>query len=97
MRPGSVIIDLAVEQGGNRVLSKPGEVVNHQGVKIVGHTNVPGRLAGNASELYARNLYNFIDTFYDQESQSLNLDAEDEIIAGITLTRDGAIVHPALA
>ncbi len=97
MRPGSVIIDLAVEQGGNCVLSKPGEVVNHQGVKIVGHTNVPGRLAGNASELYARNLYNFIDTFYDQESQSLNLDAEDEIIAGITLTRDGAIVHPALA
>lgn len=97
MRPGSVIIDLAVEQGGNCVLSKPGEVVNHQGVKIVGHTNVPGRLAGNASELYARNLYNFIDTFYDQESQNLNLDAEDEIIAGITLTRDGAIVHPALA
>ena len=97
MRPGSVIIDLAVEQGGNCVLSKLGEVVNHQGVKIVGHTNVPGRLAGNASELYARNLFNFIDTFYDQESQSLNLDAEDEIIAGITLTRDGAIVHPALA
>ena len=97
MRPGSVIIDLAVEQGGNCVLSKPGEVVEHQGVKIVGHTNVPGRLAGNASELYARNLFNFIDTFYDQESQSLNLDAEDEIIAGITLTRDGAIVHPALA
>lgn len=97
MRPGSVIVDLAVEQGGNCVLSKPGEVVNHNGVKIVGHTNVPGRLAGNASELYARNLYNFVETFFDKESGSLNLDDQDEIIAGIALTRDGAIVHPAIS
>ncbi|MGC6511952.1 MAG: Re/Si-specific NAD(P)(+) transhydrogenase subunit alpha [Parvibaculales bacterium] len=97
MRPGSVIVDLAVEQGGNCVLSKPGEVVEHKGVKIVGHTNVPGRLAGNASELYARNLYNFVETFFDTESGSLNLDDQDEIIAGIALTRDGAVVHPAIS
>ena len=97
MRPGSVIVDLAVEQGGNCVLSRPGEVVDHNGVKIVGHTNVPGRLAGNASELYARNLYNFIETFFDQESGALNLDDQDEIIAGIALTRDGAVVHPAIS
>ncbi len=96
MRPGSVIVDLAVEQGGNCVLSKAGEVISHKNVKIVGHTNVPGRLAGNASELYARNLYNFISTFFDKESQLLNLDAKDEIIAGITLTRNGAIVHRAI-
>lgn len=97
MRPGSVIVDLAVEQGGNCVLSKPGEVVEHKGVKIVGHTNVPGRLAGNASELYARNLYNFVETFFDTESGSLNLDDQDEIIAGIALTRDGAVVHSAIS
>ncbi|MDA9230305.1 Re/Si-specific NAD(P)(+) transhydrogenase subunit alpha [Alphaproteobacteria bacterium] len=96
MKPGSVIVDLAAEQGGNCKLSKLGEVSQHNGVKLVAHANVPGRLAGNASELYARNLFNFMNAFYDQEGQSLALDWEDEIVAGIGLTRDGAIVHPAL-
>ena len=96
MKPGSVLVDLAVEQGGNCKLSKAGKVVEHKGVKLVAHENVPGRLAGNASELYARNLFNFIDAFFDKEKKTLTLDWEDEIIAGIGLTRGGAIVHPAL-
>ena len=97
MKPGSVIVDLAAEQGGNCKLSKLGEVSHHKGVKIVAHANVPGRLAGNASELYSRNILNFISAFYDAEGSKLAIDWEDEIIAGIGLTRDGAIVHPALA
>ena len=97
MKPGSVLVDLAVEQGGNCKLSKAGKVTDHKGVKLVAHTNVPGRLPGNASELYARNLFNFLDAFFDKEKKALALDWEDEIIAGIGLTRDGAIVHPALA
>ena len=96
MKPGSVLVDLAVEQGGNCKLSKAGKVSEHKGVKLVAHTNVPGRLAGNASELYSRNLFNFIDAFFDKDKKTLALDWEDEIIAGVGLTRDGAIVHPAL-
>lgn len=97
MKPGSVLVDLAVEQGGNCKLSKAGQVTEHKGVKLVAHNNVPGRLAGNASELYSRNLFNFLDAFYDKDKKALALDWEDEIIAGIGLTKDGAIVHPALA
>jgi NAD(P) transhydrogenase subunit alpha len=96
MKPGSVLVDLAVEQGGNCKLSKAGKVTEHKGVKLVAHNNVPGRLAGNASELFSRNLFNFIDAFFDKEKKTLALDWEDEIIAGIGLTRDGAVVHPAL-
>ena len=97
MKPGSVLVDLAVEQGGNCKLSKAGKVTEHKGVKLVAHENVPGRLAGNASELYSRNLFNFLDAFYDKDKKTLALDWEDEIIAGIGLTKDGAVVHPALA
>ena len=97
MKPGSVLVDLAVEQGGNCKLSKAGKVTEHKGVKLVAHENVPGRLAGNASELYSRNLFNFLDAFYDKDKKVLALDWEDEIIAGIGLTKDGAVVHPALA
>lgn len=96
MKPGSVLVDLAVEQGGNCKLSKAGKVTDHKGVKLVAHENVPGRLAGNASDLYARNLYNFLDAFFDKEKKELALDWEDEIIAGIGLTKGGDIVHPAL-
>ncbi|MDA8642681.1 Re/Si-specific NAD(P)(+) transhydrogenase subunit alpha, partial [Alphaproteobacteria bacterium] len=95
MKPGSVLVDLAVEQGGNCKLSKAGKVIEHKGVKLVAHNNVPGRLAGNASELFSRNLFNFIDAFFDKEKKTLALDWEDEIIVGIGLTRDGAVVHPA--
>jgi len=96
MKPGAVLVDLAVEQGGNCKLSKAGKVTTHKGVKLVAHHNVPGRLAGNASELFSRNLFNFLDAFFDKETKELVLDWEDEIIAGIGLTRDGSVVHPAL-
>lgn len=96
MKPGSVIIDLAVEQGGNCPLSRPGEIVVEYGVKIVGHLNVAGRLAADASSLYARNLFNFIEPLIDGETGNLKVDWEDEIVLGTALTRDGAIVHPRL-
>ena len=97
MKPGSVLVDLAVEQGGNCKLSRSGRIVRHKGVALVGHQNVPGRLAGNASELYARNILNFIDAFFDKERKQLAIDWEDEIVQGIGLTRGGEIVHEALA
>ena len=96
MKPGSVIVDLAVEQGGNVVGSRPGEVVRAHGVTIVGHVNVPGRLAADASALYAKNLLNFLTPLIDGESHALTIDWQDEIVAGTLVTRDGAIVHPAL-
>lgn len=97
MRPGSVIVDLAVEAGGNCALSQPGKVVVKHGVRIVGHLNVPGRLAADTSALYARNLFNLLQLMIDGESKALNIDWDDEIIKGICVTRDGAVVHPALA
>ena len=96
MKPGSVIVDLAVEAGGNCALSQPGKVVVKHGVRIVGHLNVPGRLATDASALYARNLFNLLQLMIDGESKALNIDWDDEIIKGICVTRDGAVVHPAL-
>ncbi|MEM7570623.1 MAG: Re/Si-specific NAD(P)(+) transhydrogenase subunit alpha [Pseudomonadota bacterium] len=96
MKPGSVIVDLAVEQGGNVVGSKPGEVVDVDGVKIVGHRNVPSRLAADASALFAKNLLNFLTPFIDKESGSLNINWEDELVTGILVTKDGAVVHPRL-
>ncbi len=96
MRAGSVINDLAVEAGGNCALSAPGEVVVRHGVTIIGHANVPSRVAEDASLLYARNLLNFLTPLIDGESGALNIDWDDEIIAGAGLTRDGAVVHPLL-
>jgi NAD(P) transhydrogenase subunit alpha len=98
MRPGSVIVDLAVERGGNCELARPGEVVvtdNH--VKIVGHLNVAGRLAATASQLYAKNLFAFLETLIDKESKALKIDSEDELVKATRLTADGAIVHPGFA
>ncbi len=94
MKTGSVILDMAVEQGGNCVLSKPGEVVDIGGVKIIGHLNLPSRIAADASALYARNLLNFLTPLVDKETKSLKINWEDEIVKATTLTRDGAIVHP---
>ncbi|MCG8695576.1 MAG: Re/Si-specific NAD(P)(+) transhydrogenase subunit alpha [Minwuiales bacterium] len=96
MKPGSVIVDLAVEQGGNCPLSRPGEVVDYNGVQIVGHYNVPSRVAVDASLLYAKNLLNFITPQIDKESKQLKLDWEDETVVGTVLTRDGKVVHPLL-
>jgi NAD(P) transhydrogenase subunit alpha len=97
MRPGSVIIDLAVERGGNCELAKPGEVVETNGVKIVGHLNVAGRIAASASSLYAKNLYAFLETLVDKQSKTLAVKWDDEIVKATALTRDGAVIHPSFA
>src|ERR1700674_875214 len=94
MRPGSVIVDLAVERGGNCELAKAGEVVEVDGVKIVGHRNMRGRLAATASSLYAKNLYAFLEILVDKGSKSLAVNWDDEIVKATVLTRDGAVVHP---
>jgi NAD(P) transhydrogenase subunit alpha len=94
MRPGSVLIDLAVERGGNVAGARPGEVAVVNGVKIVGFTTVAGRLAATASSLYARNLFAFVDTLIDKNTKALAIDWDDEIVKATALTRDGAIVHP---
>jgi NAD(P) transhydrogenase subunit alpha len=97
MRAGSVIVDLAVEQGGNVTKSVGGEIVTTEnGVIVMGHYNLPSRLAADASALYARNLFNFVEPMIDKETQELAIDWDDEIIAGSCLTRDSKIVHPAL-
>jgi proton-translocating NAD(P)+ transhydrogenase subunit alpha len=96
MRPGSVIVDLAVEQGGNCPISEYGKVVTKHGVHIVGYANVASRLAEDASAMYAKNLLNFVDPLIDSETRSIKIDWEDEIIVGSLVTRDGKPVHPAL-
>jgi len=96
MRPGSVIVDLAVEQGGNVEGSKPGEVVEQHGVRIVGHRNIPSRLAADASALYSRNLYNFLSAFWDGEAKRVILPDDDEIVQGVRLTRGGQVVSERL-
>jgi NAD(P) transhydrogenase subunit alpha len=97
MKPGSVIVDLAVEQGGNVEGAVAGEIVERHGVRIVGHRNVPSRLAADASALYARNLYNFLSAFWDADAKAPALPDEDEIVRGIRLTKGGKIVHERLA
>ncbi len=94
MRAGSVIVDLAVERGGNVEGAKPGEVAVVGPAKIVGHLNVPGRLAASASALYSKNLYTFVETMIDKAEKKLAINWDDELIKGTALTRDGAIVHP---
>jgi H+-translocating NAD(P) transhydrogenase subunit alpha len=95
MKPGSVLVDLAVERGGNVELAEPGAIVNHNGVKIVGYLNVPGRLAATASSLYAKNLYAFVETLIDKDSKTIAVKWDDELVKATCLTRDGAIVHSA--
>jgi NAD(P) transhydrogenase subunit alpha len=94
MRPGSVLVDLAVERGGNVEGAKPGEVARVGEVKIVGYLNVPGRLAASASALYAKNLITFLETLVDKKEKKLAVNWDDEIVKGTALTRDGAVVHP---
>jgi NAD(P) transhydrogenase subunit alpha len=96
MKPGSVIVDMAVEQGGNCELSERGKVVTRHNVRIVGHPNLPGRIPVDSSHLYARNLLSFLGLIIDKEAKELKIDWNDEIIAATVLTRDNRIVHPAL-
>ena len=96
MRAGSVIVDLAVERGGNVALAKAGEtVMTANGVKIIGHLNIPGRVPASASALYAKNLFSFLETMIDKTTKALAINWEDELVKATNLTRDGAIVHPA--
>ncbi|MFN3230596.1 MAG: Re/Si-specific NAD(P)(+) transhydrogenase subunit alpha [Alphaproteobacteria bacterium] len=94
MKPGSVIYDLAAETGGNCELTEPGEIVVKHDVTIIGHLNVPSRVPVDASNLFAKNMVNFLSPHVDEENGTVNFDWEDETVAGILLTRDGKIVHP---
>ena len=96
MKPGSIIVDLAAERGGNCELTKPGETVDHNGVRIYGPLNLAAEIAINASSLYAKNLYNFVETLIDKKEKTLAVNWDDEIVKGTLIARDGNIVHPSL-
>jgi H+-translocating NAD(P) transhydrogenase subunit alpha len=97
MRPGSIIVDLAVERGGNAELAKPGEVVEHNGVRIMGKLNLPGAIPVNASSLYARNLLAFVEPMIDKTSEELAVNWDDDLVKGTLIARDGAIVNAMIA
>jgi NAD(P) transhydrogenase subunit alpha len=97
MRPGSIIVDLAVERGGNAELAKPGEVVLHNGVRIMGKLNLPGAIPVNASSLYARNLLAFVEPMIDKTSKELAVNWNDDLVKGTLIARDGAIVNAMIA
>ena len=96
MKPGSVIVDMAVEQGGNCPLSEYGKVVERHGVKIVGPANLPADLPTDSSALFSRNLLNFITPMVDKETKTLKIDLNDEVVKGTLVTQNGQIVHPSL-
>jgi len=96
MKPGSVIVDLAAERGGNCELTQPGQTVDHNGVRIYGPINLAAEIAINASSLYAKNLYAFIETLIDKKEKTLAVNWDDEIVKGTLIARDGKIVHPSL-
>jgi NAD(P) transhydrogenase subunit alpha len=97
LAPGSVIVDLAVEAGGNCAGAEADKIVVKNGVKIVGYTNMPSRIAANSSALYARNLLNFLTPMIDKQTKALAINWDDEIVKGTLVARDGRIVHPLLA
>jgi NAD(P) transhydrogenase subunit alpha len=95
MKPGSVIVDIASDAGGNCALTRPGEsVVTPHGVTVLGWRNWPARIPAAASSLYARNLLTFLTTFWDKDSSRPVLPAEDDLVRGVMLTRGGQVVHP---
>lgn len=97
MRPGSVVVDMAVESGGNVEGSKPGEIVDINGVSVIGLGNLPSEVSRNASEMYSANLYNLVDEFWDKEGDAgLLLNPDDDIIQGCLITRDGELVNEAI-
>ena len=93
MKPGSVVVDMAVESGGNVEGSVLNEVVDINGVKVIGQGNLPGEVARNASEMYSNNLVNLLLEFWDEEAKTLTLDPEDDIVRSCVITRDGAVVN----
>jgi NAD(P) transhydrogenase subunit alpha len=96
MKPGSIIVDLAAERGGNCELTKPGETTDVDGITIFGPLNYSGRLAFNASSLYARNLLSFIETLVDKKEKKLAINWDDDIVKGTLVAKDGKIIHPNL-
>ena len=94
MKPGSIAVDLAVERGGNIEGSVAGQVVDVEGVKVIGYNNVPGRIATSASLLYAKNLVTFLETMVSKETKALALNMDDELVKATALTHGGAVVHP---
>jgi NAD(P) transhydrogenase subunit alpha len=95
MKPGSVIVDLAADAGGNCSATQPGSsLVTPNGVRVLGWRNWPGRIAVAASSLYSRNLLTFLTSFWDKDSKTPKLPDSDEIVRGVLLTRGGAVVHP---
>ncbi len=97
MKPGSVILDMAVEQGGNCPISEYGKTVERFGVKIIGPANLPAELPTDSSSLFARNLLNFLTPMVDKETKALKIDLNDEVVKGTLVTQGGQIVHPSLA
>nr|WP_210333877.1 Re/Si-specific NAD(P)(+) transhydrogenase subunit alpha [Mesorhizobium sangaii] len=98
MKPGSVLVDLAVERGGNVEGAEAGKVVTTaNNVKIVGHLNVPGRVAASASLLYAKNLFAFLETLVDKTTKTLAINRDDDLVKATMLTDGGKVVHPAFA
>ena len=93
MQPGSVVVDMAVESGGNVEGSELNKIVDINGVRVIGQGNLPSQVARNASDMYSNNLFNLLNEFWDEESTTLNLDPEDEIVQSCVITRDGAIVN----
>jgi NAD(P) transhydrogenase subunit alpha len=94
MKPGSVAVDLAVERGGNVEGAVAGQIADVEGVKVIGHLNVAGRIAASASLLYAKNLLTFLETMISKETKELALKLDDELVKATMLTHGGAIVHP---
>ena len=94
MKPGSVLVDLAVERGGNVEGVVSGQTAEVGGVKIIGIPNLAGRVAASASSLYAKNLLAFVETLVDKESKAIAVNWDDELVKATALTRDGAVVHP---
>jgi len=97
MKPGSIIVDLAAERGGNTELTQPGGIVEHNGVRILGRLNLPGTVPVNASSLYARNLQAFIEPLIDKQTKNLAINWDDELVKGTLIARDGAIVNAVIA
>jgi NAD(P) transhydrogenase subunit alpha len=96
MRPGSVIVDLAAERGGNCELTQPDKLLEYRGIRIYGPVNLARSVPVNASALYAKNLLNFLDTMFDKKTKALAVNWDDEIVKGTLVARDGKIVHPSL-
>ena len=97
MKLGSVIVDMAVEQGGNCPLSEFGQIVERHGVKIIGPANLPAALPTDSSALFSRNLLNFVTPMVDKETKALKIDLTDEVVKGTLVTQNGQVVHPSLS